>query len=399
MLSINDANFMVSIAFTGGGTGGHIYPGLAIVAQVKKLFPCRIFWIGSASGMDRGIVEAAGIEFFGIPSGKLRRYFSLRNITDLFRVAAGFFAAKRLLKREAPGLLFSKGGFVSVPPCAAAKLLGIPVFTHESDFSPGLANRINTRFAERIFVSYAESASFFKGAARRKLCVSGNPVRPDFESADPAKGRAFLGLGSDERVLLVLGGSLGSREINELVIACLPELSAYYTVVHQTGESAEGIPEASPRYKPFAYLREELCHVLAAAELVLCRSGANTIWECKSLRKPMLLIPLRGAGTRGDQVENARLFERRGAALCFMPEAAPLAAPLAAHGGANAATAAPSATEVSAAKKLAGLIKSLADDPQKRKQMAEAELAAGGYNGETSPAAFIAEEIIKRLKE
>src|SRR5215469_15502574 len=148
---------MVNIAITGGGTGGHIYPGLAVAQELSRLLSGEfaagsldnkysLFWIGSSSGMDRSIVEEAGIEFFGIPSGKLRRYFSIKNAVDFFKVAAGFFAARKILKKEKPRLLFSKGGFVSVPPCAAAASFGIPVFTHESDFSPGLATRINIRF-------------------------------------------------------------------------------------------------------------------------------------------------------------------------------------------------------------------------------------------------------------
>jgi len=181
---------MVSIAFTGGGTGGHIYPGLAVASRLKELIPCRLFWIGSENGIDRAIVEKAGMEFFGIPSGKLRRYFSLQNVSDVYRVASGFFAARRLLKREKPALLFSKGGFVSVPPCAAAASLGIPVFTHESDYSPGLATRINSRFVEKIFIPYRESAAFFPDSG--KVTVSGNPIRPEFAAADSAKGRAFL---------------------------------------------------------------------------------------------------------------------------------------------------------------------------------------------------------------
>jgi len=364
---------MVSIAFTGGGTGGHIYPGLAIASWVKELFPCRIFWIGSGKGMDRAVVEKAGLEFFGIPSGKLRRYFSLRNFSDFFRVAAGFFAARRIFKREKPALLFSKGGFVSVPPCAAAKSLNIPVFTHESDFSPGLATRINTRFAERIFVPYDESAAFFSGSAREKVRVSGNPIRREFGAADPAEGRAFLGLGGSERILLVLGGSLGSREINDLVRACLPEFTKYYIVVHQTGEEAENVHVKNERYMPFAYFGAEIPQLIAAAELVLCRSGAGTIWECKSLNKPMVLVPLRGSGTRGDQVENALLFEQAGAAICFMPENF-------------------SAENASAAK-LSRLIASLAEDPERRRSMGEAKIAGG------RAAEFIADEIIRRIKE
>ena len=357
---------MVSIAFAGGGTGGHIYPGLAIASWLKKILPCRVFWIGSKGGMERVIVEKAGMEFFGIPSGKLRRYFSLRNVSDVFRVMAGFFAARRILKREKPGLLFSKGGFVSVPPCVAAASLGIPVFTHESDYSPGLATRLNTRFAEKIFIPYKESAAFFPGRAGEKLCVSGNPIRPEFAEADPAKGRAFLGLGEGERILLVLGGSLGSREINDLVRSCLPELTRYYTVVHQTGEAVA--PNTAPdftvgeRYRSFAYFGEEIPHLIAAAELVLCRSGAGTIWECASLHKPMVLIPFRGSGTRGDQVENARLFQEAGAAICFTGNAA----------------------------ELSQLIVSLAEDPGRRKSMGEAKIAV------SNAAAFIADEI-KRM--
>jgi UDP-N-acetylglucosamine--N-acetylmuramyl-(pentapeptide) pyrophosphoryl-undecaprenol N-acetylglucosamine transferase len=394
---------MVSIALTGGGTGGHIYPGLAVASALKAAFPCRLFWIGSNSGMDRKIVEDAGMEFFGIPSGKLRRYFSLRNISDVFKIARGFFAARRVLKRERPSLLFSKGGFVSVPPCAAAKTLGIPVFTHESDYSPGLATRINSALVERIFIPYKESAAFYKPA--EKVSVSGNPIRTAFAGADAAKGRAFLGLGDGERVLLVLGGSSGSLEVNALVRAALPELTKRYTVVHQTGENPDEINKSlslnsttnsepavrheplrtneecqsdsswfnnlGNKYKPYAYFRDEIPHVIAAAELVLCRSGAGTIWECKSLGKPMVLIPLRGSGTRGDQVENARLFGEAGAAICFIPDEA----------------------VTIAAGKLSALVATLADDPERRRAMGEAKI------GKPDAAAFIAKEIINRISE
>jgi UDP-N-acetylglucosamine--N-acetylmuramyl-(pentapeptide) pyrophosphoryl-undecaprenol N-acetylglucosamine transferase len=365
---------MISIAFTGGGTGGHIYPGLAIASWMEKLLPCRLFWIGSNAGMDRAIVEGAGMEFYGIPSGKLRRYFSLRNFFDLFRIVSGFFAARRILKREAPALLFSKGGFVSVPPCAAARSLGIPVYTHESDYSPGLATRINTRFAEKVFVPYEESAAFFRGKVGEKVLVSGNPIRPEFSAADPGKGRAFLGLGGGERILLVLGGSQGSLEINELIWACLPELTEHYTVVHQTGENsaAEASKKRSPHYRPYAYFAREIPHLVAAAELVVCRSGAGTIWECKSLNKPMVLIPLRGSASRGDQMENARLFEKAGAAICFIPESSPGEAP---H------------------KKLSALICSLARDSAKLSSMATAAI------GRSMAAAFIAEEMKRRISD
>jgi UDP-N-acetylglucosamine--N-acetylmuramyl-(pentapeptide) pyrophosphoryl-undecaprenol N-acetylglucosamine transferase len=315
-------NPMVSIAFTGGGSGGHIYPGLAVASYIKKQIPCRIFWIGSDSEKFRSAVEDAGIEFFGIPSGKLRRYFSPKNFTDIFKVAAGFFAARRILKREKPALLFSKGGFVSVPPCAAAASLGISVFTHESDLSPGLATKINIRFAEKIFVPYKEGAALFPAACKNRIIVSGNPIRPEFRSADPAKGRAFAGAPGDVPILLVLGGSQGARELNELIRASLPKLTETFFVVHQTGPLNDWELKPSERYKPYPFIRDELPHVIAAADIVLGRSGAGTLWENAALGRPMVLVPLSGSGTRGDQVENARYFEKAGAALTLLGKAA-----------------------------------------------------------------------------
>ena len=368
---------MVTIAFTGGGTGGHIYPGLAVAAELKKLLSSsqlagcqlagcqftgsqstgvefRLIWIGSSAGMDRSIVENAGIEFFGIPSGKLRRYFSLRTIVDFFKVIGGFFAARKILKKQKARLLFSKGGFVSVPPCAAAASLKIPVFTHESDFSPGLATKINTRFISRtgrIFTAYEETIRFFPQKIRDRITVSGNPVRDAFRSADPTKGRAFLGVEEETRLLLILGGSQGALEINELVRSVLPELTEVYTVVHQTGPNLSWDIPAGQKYKPFPYIKEEMPHVMAAAEIVMGRSGAG-IWEWAVLGKPMLLFPLKGSGTRGDQVENARYFEKAGAAEVL-----------------------------SSAQEFILAVKSFAEDEKKRKTFAAASAKIGEKDG------------------
>ncbi|MCL1812685.1 MAG: undecaprenyldiphospho-muramoylpentapeptide beta-N-acetylglucosaminyltransferase [Treponema sp.] len=312
------------IAFTGGGTGGHIYPGLAVASALKQELDCRIFWIGSNNKLDRSIVEEAHIDFYPIPAGKLRRNFSFRNIGDFFKVAAGYCAARKIIKRENPALLFSKGGFVSVPPCAAAASLGIPVITHESDYSQGLATRINARFAAkgagRIVTAYPETMQRFPEKIRDKVVVLGNPVRAVFKAADPTKGRAFLGVEKDDHILLVLGGSQGAQELNELVLDSLDELTQKYIVVHQTGAAWKHETIESPRYKPYPYIKDELPHVLGAAELVLARSGAGTVWECATVGKPMVLLPLAGAGTRGDQVENARFFERAGAAIVLSPD-------------------------------------------------------------------------------
>jgi UDP-N-acetylglucosamine--N-acetylmuramyl-(pentapeptide) pyrophosphoryl-undecaprenol N-acetylglucosamine transferase len=367
---------MVNIAFTGGGTGGHIYPGLAVAAELKSLLAnaeFRLFWIGSSTGMDRGIVEEAGIEFFGIPSGKLRRYFSFRTAVDFFRVIAGFFAAKKILKKQRASLIFSKGGFVSVPPCAAAASLRIPVFTHESDFSPGLATRINVRYVQRtpgfVFTTYEDTARFFNEKIRSRVVVSGNPVRAVFRNADAAKGRAFLGVRDDARILLVLGGSLGALEINELVHVSLAELTEVYTVVHQTGPNLSWDLGESEKYKTFPFIREEMPHVMAAAEIVLGRSGAG-IWEWAVCGKPMLLIPLRGSGTRGDQVENARFFEKAGAALVLTGE------------DANP-------------RELIRAVKTLAHDGEKRKVMAACSAKIGERDGAEIIARTLAEKINK----
>jgi UDP-N-acetylglucosamine--N-acetylmuramyl-(pentapeptide) pyrophosphoryl-undecaprenol N-acetylglucosamine transferase len=358
---------MVNIAFTGGGTGGHIYPGLAVAAELKKQLEknpqaginYRIFWIGSSSGMDRSIVEEAGVEFYGIPSGKLRRYFSLRTAVDFFKVAAGFFAARKILKKQNPCLLFSKGGFVSVPPCAAAASLGIPVFTHESDFSPGLATKLNVRFVSRtggkVFTAYDDTVRFFPEKTWPEIIVSGNPVRDDFRNADAAKGRAFLNVTESTRLLLVLGGSQGAREINELVRAALVELTELYTVVHQTGPNQQWDLGETEKYKPFPFIREELPHVMAAAEIVMGRSGAG-IWEWAVSGKPMLLIPLTGSGTRGDQIENAGYFQKAGAAQVFAGEDANPQA-------------------------LIHAVKQLSQDAQKRELMAASSLEIGKRNG------------------
>ena len=315
------------IAFTGGGTGGHIYPGLAVIESLRKDFDGRIIWIGSKKESDRKTVEAAGVEYFAIPSGKLRRDFSLRNLADAFRVIAGYFAARRILAREKPFLLFSKGGYVSVPPCRAAASLGIPYFTHESDLTMGLATRLNARRADRVLVSYEETRAGMGPALASRAVVVGNPIRAAIRAGDAGKGREILGAEPGLPVVLFIGGSQGARQVNDLVLAVLPELAKSAMVVHQTGEAANASQTlgaaaeaavAAGRYRPYAYIRDELPHILAAADLVVGRAGAASLWEAAALAKPMVLIPLAGAGTRGDQVDNARLFEAAGAATVLV---------------------------------------------------------------------------------
>lgn len=320
----------IKIAFAGGGTGGHIYPGLAIADELKtiaseKNVDIELFWFGNSSGMDRNIVEKSGSvnKFIGIPSGKLRRYFSLKNFFDIFKIFAGFVASFFKLLFIRPVVLFSKGGFVSVPPCIAAKLLGIPVFTHECDFTPGLATRINSKFASKILLSYEETKKFFSAEKQNKTIVTGNPIRPVFYSANAKAGLEFLFEGKDfdssKPILLVLGGSLGAHQINQLIVENLDWLTSKFNVVHQCGaKDKDFVPAAKKGYYPYPFIYSQMPDVIAASDIVLSRAGANSIWECSVLGKPLVLIPLCGSGTRGDQVDNAAFFEKQNAAKVLL---------------------------------------------------------------------------------
>lgn len=330
------------VVFTGGGTGGHIYPGLAVADELKRIGKTHnnqlfVYWIGCSTGMDKKIVDTAiGTDgskivniFYGIPSGKLRRYFSLKNFTDIFRIIKGYFKAKRFLRKVKPALLFSKGGFVSVPPVLAAKRLKIPVYTHECDFTLGLANKINFKFADKMFVSYEETKQAISKDKQSSVIVTGNPVRPAFYYVNREDGFNFLQLPKKhKKVLLVLGGSSGAKQINNLVFENIQWLCDLFIVVHQTGlvtqneETTKLIAELkkkySQNYKPYDFIYEQMPNVIACADFILSRAGANTIWEAAVLTKPSLLIPLCGNGTRGDQVDNAKFFKEKNASLVLI---------------------------------------------------------------------------------
>jgi len=310
------------IAFTGGGTGGHVYPGLAVIERLREHWEGRIVWIGSGKEVERSAVEAAGVEFFSIPSGKLRRSLSFRNLTDIFKIIAGYSAARKLLAELAPVLVFSKGGYVSVPPCMAAVSLGIPVFTHESDLTPGLATRLNAKRADRILVSWEKTLEYLPAGQRAKAVVTGNPVRAAIGRGDRAKGLAWLGFDTGLPVVLVLGGSQGARQVNELIAAILPGLNGLARVAHQTGPGHAPCRPADAGYKGFEFVRGEMADVLAAADIIVGRAGAGTLWEGAAAGKPMIFIPLAGSGSRGDQVDNAEMLAASGAAVCLTGTAA-----------------------------------------------------------------------------
>ncbi len=323
----------IKVVFAGGGTGGHIYPGLAVAEELKRLssgkIELEIHWIGNKAGMDKSLVEENLEEkggsikaFHAIPCGKLRRYFSFNNFIDLFKIALGFISSFFLLKKIKPSLVFSKGGFVSVPPLASASLLKIPSFTHECDFTPGLSTRINSRWAKKILLSYEETKSYFSSKIKEKCFVTGNPVRSSFYNSESKEGFSFLSLEESEKkpILLVLGGSLGAKQVNDLILESIQELKKDWIVVHQTGKAFEkSNPEImkskDENYYPFAFISCELPSLLKASSVVVSRAGANTIWECAVSEKPIILVPLLGSGTRGDQKDNARYFSDRGAAI------------------------------------------------------------------------------------
>lgn len=302
---------------TGGGTAGHVFPGLAVIEEISNE-AVAVVWIGSRRGIEREIVIARGISYIAIPSGKLRRYFSLRNVADVFRVCAGIVVSFFVLARLRPACIFSKGGFVAVPPVIAARILRISVVTHESDYDPGLATRIITRFATRVCVAYPETARFFPARYSSRIVVTGNPVRSAITRGEAERGRGFIGLNESFPVVFVLGGSLGAVQINELIGAIRPKLHDRCFLVHQTGLHEQRASE--PRYFSRPFFGEELPDILAVADMVVSRAGAGSIWEFAATGTPAILIPLPGGGSRGDQVRNADLYARSGAAVVLDPE-------------------------------------------------------------------------------
>lgn len=298
------------LVLTGGGTAGHVIPNLALLPLLSA-GGWRAEYVGSETGIEKKLVAEAGLPFHGIASGKLRRYFDWKNFTDPFRVVLGAFQAWALLGRLKPKLVFSKGGFVAVPVVFAARLRGIPVVIHESDLTPGLANRLAIPFAKAVCASFPETLAH---VPKDKGVLTGAPIRAELSAGDRAKGEAFLGLPADGRpLLLAMGGSLGSRNLNAALRAAWPGLSARYRIAHLCGKGGtDPAWEGRPGYRQLEFVSAEMPHVLAAADLVLSRAGSNAIFELLALQKPHLLIPLPLSASRGDQILNAKAFAAEG---------------------------------------------------------------------------------------
>jgi UDP-N-acetylglucosamine--N-acetylmuramyl-(pentapeptide) pyrophosphoryl-undecaprenol N-acetylglucosamine transferase len=312
----------VRIACVGGGTGGHIFPGVAVIDELRARNPSvEVFWIGSGKKLEREILDRFGIPYYSVPSGKLRRYFSLRNFVDLFKTAAGVLSSLFLLRRLGAEVLFSKGGYVAVGPVIAAAILGIPVAAHESDRDPGLATRITARFARTLFLPYPQSGDEHFQNFRGRVVVTGNPIRAELLRGRREEGLRLLGLEGSKPLVLVLGGSQGAAQINRLIGEILDELLSKAFVVHQMG-AAGYLPSTRQGYITTSLFHENFPHILAAADLVISRAGAGTLWESAVLGKPSILIPLGTGSSRGDQVRNAGLFVEQGAAFSLEGESA-----------------------------------------------------------------------------
>lgn len=306
------------IVVTGGGTGGHIFPCIAIIEELKGRGYREFAWIGKKNGKEAQWAERIAVPFYGIRTGKLRRYLSFKNAVDVFFVIIGFLQSIFLFLRLKPDLVFSKGGFVAVPPVIAAWLIGIPVVTHESDINPGLATRIISRFASVICVSFDHTAVHFPG---KKVVFTGNPVREVIKKGDRSSGLSFLGLREKLPIVLIIGGSLGASSINSVVWKMLDKGQLPFLLVHQSGEGnfRSDIRQGS-RYRQYAFINEEMGDVLAASDLVVSRAGAGALYELGYMKKPAILIPLPKSASRGEQIENANYYAQAGAAVVISNE-------------------------------------------------------------------------------
>ena len=300
---------MKKIILTGGGTAGHVTPNLALIPKLKEA-GYEIEYVGSYNGIEKELIEKAGILYHGISSGKLRRYKSLKNLSDPFRVINGLRQAHGILRKYRPDVIFSKGGFVSVPVVIAAGMLHIPAVIHESDMTPGLANKLCFKAASKVCCNFPETMKYLP-ADKREL--TGSPIREELFSGNREAALAETGFSSEKPVVLVIGGSLGSVAVNKAVRAALPELLKKYQIIHICGKgNADPACSGMDGYIQYEYVNEQLKDLFALADVMISRAGANVLCELLALHKPNVLIPLGTAGSRGDQLLNAKSFEDQG---------------------------------------------------------------------------------------
>lgn len=308
---------MKHIVLTGGGTAGHVTPNIALIPRLREL-GYNISYIGSYEGIEKKLIEELGIPYYGISSGKLRRYFDPKNFSDPFRVLKGFSEAKKLLKQLQPDVVFSKGGFVTVPVVIAAKRRKIPAIIHESDMTPGLANKLCIPSAAKVCCNFPETVN---SLPKDKAVLTGTPIRQELLEGNADAAAEFCGFTREKPVLMVIGGSLGAASVNENIRKILPELLKDFQVIHLCGKGKtdESLNQTNG-YVQFEYIKKELADLFALADIVISRAGANAICELHALKKPNLLIPLSANASRGDQILNARSFQRQGYSMVLEEE-------------------------------------------------------------------------------
>lgn len=300
---------MKKIVLTGGGTAGHVTPNIALLPKLKEL-GYEVHYIGSYDGIEKKLIEEFDIPYYGISSGKLRRYFDIKNFTDPFKVLKGYGEAAKLMKQIKPDVVFSKGGFVTVPVVIAAHRKKIPTVIHESDMTPGLANKLCISSATKICCNFPETISHLP---KGKATLTGSPIRKELLSGNKERAKKFCGFTSDKPTILVIGGSLGAVAVNDAVRAILPKLLPKYNVIHLCGKGKlDESLENTTGYVQFEYIKKELADLFALSDVVISRAGANAICELLALKKPNILIPLPASASRGDQILNANSFKKQG---------------------------------------------------------------------------------------
>lgn len=306
---MGNTNLNKKIVLTGGGTAGHVTPNIALLPRLKEL-GYEISYIGSYEGIEKKLITDFDIPYYGIATGKFRRYLDIKNLTDPFRVIKGFGEARKYLKKINPDIIFSKGGFVSVPVIRAAATLHIPCIIHESDMTPGLANKLCIPVAEKVCCNFPETMSYLP---KEKAVLTGSPIREELTKGDKVAALDMCGFTANKPVILVIGGSLGAASINRAVRDALPKLLTDFQVVHICGkEKIDNMLLHTEGYIQFEYVKAELKDLFALADVVISRAGANSICELLALKKPNLLIPLPAGSSRGDQILNAKSFEAQG---------------------------------------------------------------------------------------
>ncbi len=305
------------IVLTGGGTAGHVTPNLALLPYLRQE-GYEVLYIGSENGIERTLIEAEGIPYYGISTGKLRRYLSKENVKDTFRVLRGIHEAKRLLKELKPDLVFSKGGFVAVPVVLGAKKNHIPVIIHESDMTPGLANRLAMPSARVVCTTFPETLQY---VPKGKGVHTGTPIRRELFKGERKKGLSACGFSGEKPVLLLMGGSLGAVKLNGCLREILPALTKTFDIIHLCGKgNLDAALQNRKDYRQFEYVSAGLSDLFAAADFVVSRAGSNSISEFLALKKPSLLIPLSARASRGDQILNAASFAKQGFARVLEEE-------------------------------------------------------------------------------